>query len=420
MRIDRLYVKNFRNFAESQFYFNQHFTVVIGVNGRGKSSILHALRVAAGTYLLGIPTAAKRHIQADEVRVIPSPSGKSIRPAPGEVVVEAEGEVGSYIGYWRRRLPQGAKRTTSGWDDVGAVRLQAQSKSQKINEQGLEEIDNPVIAYFGTGRYWAPAHKRAPKFPGKQILRDGYYDWADLKSGSFKYLSWRTAYAALLADNRESPGLDTAFDEAILTAIPYINQLYIDSEYGLWVKAKVEDVQYDLLPLHYQSDGIKMMTQMVAELAYRCVTLNGHHGAEAVRASHGLVLIDELDLHLHPNWQRHVVADLRKAFPNIQFVATTHSPFIVQSLATDELINLDGPGPDVAPSALRIDEVAGEVMGVDSPYSEASEQAEQEAFVQLSDPIPPNPDNLPISNAALRAMQRLELLAKNAERNAAI
>ena len=69
MRIDRLYVKNFRNFAENRFSFNPHFTVVIGVNGRGKSSILHALRVAAGTYLLGIPTAAKRHIQSDEVRM---------------------------------------------------------------------------------------------------------------------------------------------------------------------------------------------------------------------------------------------------------------------------------------------------------------------------------------------------------------
>src|SRR5580704_3859906 len=56
-------------------------------------------------------------------------------------------------------------------------------------------------------------------------------------------------------------------------------------------------------------------------------------------------LIDEVDLHLHPSWQRRVIDDLRRAFPEIQFFATTHSPVIVQSLRAGELIDLDGdPG----------------------------------------------------------------------------
>ena len=53
-----------------------------------------------------------------------------------------------------------------------------------------------------------------------------------------------------------------------------------------------------------------------------------------------LALIDEIDLHLHPRWQRTVVDDLRRAFPQVQFIATTHSPFILQSLPAHAVIDL--------------------------------------------------------------------------------
>jgi predicted ATP-binding protein involved in virulence len=94
-------------------------------------------------------------------------------------------------------------------------------------------------------------------------------------------------------------------------------------------------------PFKHLSDGQKNMVGLVAELAYRCVTLNPHLGRDAVKKSQGIVLIDEIDLHLHPKWQRHIVADLKKIFPCIQFIVTTHSPFIVQSLKAEELIVLD-------------------------------------------------------------------------------
>ncbi len=418
MRIDQLRVENFRNFAASRFEFNPHFTAVIGINGKGKSSILHGLRIAAGAYLLGIPGAPKRHIHPSERRLLPSETGKALVPAEGDVVVEAEGVVENYVGSWRRRLRAGGRQTTASWDDVGAVRTQAEMIAQQINGQGRERVDNLVIAFFGTDRGKVQASKRTPfNFQvGKQILRDGYANWDDLKAGAFNYLTWRAAYPILLAENQEFAGLEEAFNEAIYTAVPYVKAVRFDGQH-LWLRVQVEETSYPMLPLALQSDGIQMMVQLVAELAYRCVTLNGHHGAEAVRRSKGLVLIDELDLHLHPNWQRHVVADLKKAFPNIQFVATTHSPFIVQSLAADEVLNLDGPGPDVDPSDLRIDEVAANVMGVESPYSEESAREEAAATEALQHPAPDAAD-IPISNPALRAILRLEMLARQAERDA--
>jgi predicted ATP-binding protein involved in virulence len=90
------------------------------------------------------------------------------------------------------------------------------------------------------------------------------------------------------------------------------------------------------------SDGYRNLIGMVADIAYRCIKLNPHLGENVISHTPGIVLIDDLDLHLHPNWQKRIVADLKNIFTSIQFVATTHSPFIVQSLKADELINLDG------------------------------------------------------------------------------
>lgn len=104
---------------------------------------------------------------------------------------------------------------------------------------------------------------------------------------------------------------------------------------------------------------------MVADIAYRCIKLNPHLGDDAVSLTPGLVLIDELDLHLHPNWQKRIVSDLKTVFKNIQFVATTHSPFIVQSLKSDELINLDEvKGLDYDPNKYSVEEISENEMGV--------------------------------------------------------
>lgn len=115
------------------------------------------------------------------------------------------------------------------------------------------------------------------------------------------------------------------------------------------------------------------MAGLVAEIAYRCVMLNDHLGVNAVVESKGLVMIDEIDMHLHPNWQRQVVNDLKSAFPNIQFIATTHSPFIVQSVKQQELINLD-PATAADPNTLSLEEVATDIMGVENTRSEFYQQ----------------------------------------------
>lgn len=107
------------------------------------------------------------------------------------------------------------------------------------------------------------------------------------------------------------------------------------------------------------------MIAMVGDLAFKAAQLNPHLGADVLNQTPGIVLIDELDLHLHPRWQRHVVEDLRRMFPEVQFIATTHSPFVVQSLRDGELQPLDAQSiPETG--NLSLEEIS-RLMGVKDP-----------------------------------------------------
>lgn len=85
------------------------------------------------------------------------------------------------------------------------------------------------------------------------------------------------------------------------------------------------------------SDGYKRLVNMVTDLAFRCALLNqGIYGEEACLKTTGTVLIDEVDLHLHPTLQSVVIQGLRFAFPELRFIVTTHAPMVMTSIKSDD------------------------------------------------------------------------------------
>ena len=116
------------------------------------------------------------------------------------------------------------------------------------------------------------------------------------------------------------------------------------------------------------------MVAIAADLAIKAAMLNPQLAERALEMTPGVVLIDELDLHLHPKWQRRIVADLRRTFPMLQFICTSHSPFLIQSLQSgEELIVLNGK--TVADLGhLPIERIAQEIMGVN--HTEVSQEYE--------------------------------------------
>lgn len=96
------------------------------------------------------------------------------------------------------------------------------------------------------------------------------------------------------------------------------------------------------IPFEGLSNGYRDVIRIVADIATRICILNPYLTEEILRRNPGVVIIDELDLSLHPGWQRGIVNTLTGIFPKVQFICTSHSPFIVQSLQNGQLISMEG------------------------------------------------------------------------------
>jgi predicted ATP-binding protein involved in virulence len=379
MRIDKIRIKNFKGFEEETFSLNPQFTIFIGDNAKGKTSVLDALAVAAGSFLRGIDVAKleSRSIDKSEIRVL-TKDGQPLPQLPVEI--HAFGDVngkGIDEGWWRTVDKISPKKTNTTY--VKAKNIQKVAEEMlKLSRSGSNVIF-PVIAYHGTGRLSAEhEEKKAVYKKSGEGVSQAYINCLSPKSSSKEFLSWYKTYEDEIRkfDQDSDKLLLKTFNNTIISMIP--DNHWQDMAYsfaaedltGIFVtpSGKKEKLQFRQL-----SDGYRNIIGMAADIAYRCIKLNPHLGEKAVKDTPGIVLIDELDLHLHPNWQRRIVNDLKKAFPKIQFVATTHSPFIIQSLKSEELIILDEQiKKDGDPDMKGIEDVAANEMGVeDVPRSEA-------------------------------------------------
>ena len=174
--------------------------------------------------------------------------------------------------------------------------------------------------------------------------------------------SWRPGYHAV--------------KRAILRCVPDSDNLWYDGDLGeLVLSIGGEPRTFTNL-----SAGQRMMVALIADIAIKAVAQNAylvqeaqlHTGddslPEVLQRTPGLVLIDELDAHLHPRWQQRVVDDLKLTFPTIQFVCTSHSPFVIQSLEVGELRSLEPGGAALVEYADRsIEDIAEDIQRVDVP-----------------------------------------------------
>ena len=147
-----------------------------------------------------------------------------------------------------------------------------------------------------------------------------------------------------------------------------------------------------ILRVDQLSDGVKNMLAMVADIAYRCVLLNSHLGSQAAQQTPGIVMIDEVDMHLHPSWQQTVLSSLTTAFPNIQFIVTTHSPQVLSTvhrenirlLGTNEAGQMTVSEPLADSYGEPSNDVLQAIMHVD-PQPPVPEKAQLERLTELVD-----------------------------------
>lgn len=170
----------------------------------------------------------------------------------------------------------------------------------------------------------------------------------------------------------------------------------VDSD-GPWLRR--DDGAGAMFPLHQMSDGFRTVVALVLDMVWRMHSAygnldlrwrDGEQGPEPYLPHSGVVLIDEIDAHLHVSWQRRIGEWLKAHFPAIQFIVTTHSPYICQAADERGLIRLPGPDepkpPEVVSEALwkRIvygtgdDAALSDLFGLDTPYSDEAQELRRE------------------------------------------
>lgn len=112
----------------------------------------------------------------------------------------------------------------------------------------------------------------------------------------------------------------------------------------LEVAYQYKDRKWMRMPINQLSDGYKSIVSLVADIAYRMAVLNPQLLRNVCKETEGIVLIDEVDLHLHPTWQQRILGDLREIFPKVQFIVTTHAPAVISTVKSENIILLNDGG----------------------------------------------------------------------------
>jgi predicted ATP-binding protein involved in virulence len=365
MRIDSLLLENFKGFERRELTFHPQFNLIVGENGTGKTSVLDALSIAMGSWLLGLRGYDSRHIRPDDVRLRNFASESAVtweRQFP--CIVESRGAVQGESLTWRRTLNGEGGRTTYG--EARNIKTIAEVTDAKVRSG--EDVILPLISYYGTGRLWNAPREQAqvsgekgpPKGTTSRLA--GYRNSVDPRLSVAEMVAWLARQAWLTFQERgQETATYRAVREALVRNVHGAREITFDAKLGEVVVRFDDDEQQ---PFTNLSDGQRCMLAVVGDIAQKAATLNPRLNGSVLGETPGVVLIDELDLHLHPKWQRHVIEDLRTTFPRIQFFCTTHSPFLIQSLRSgEELVMLDGQ-PTAQVADLSVEEIARGIQGV--------------------------------------------------------
>lgn len=375
MKIRRLHIENFRGFSEADFRFDDSLAVVVGNNATGKTTLLQALQVALGAWLASLQQAQQlppdkaytrnfsntdvlRRYSAEQRDYIVSDRATKVEV---EAVLSADTVSEPRTMNWSRVYKHG--RVADIRRSAGELKAYVDELADK--RQHDIHVVMPVILSFGVNRIDNQYRDAVKKLRRATRLERAYksalQEAVDFRSA----YDWLYRYDRAIEESTEFEGTREAFLHALTEAIPALGDIHIDSKnHELSARVAITGLEPEYHTYDTMSDGMKAMLNIVAEIAYRCVLLNGFLGREAVHETPGVVIIDELDIYLHPRWQRHILADLRRAFPKIQFIVSSHSPFIIQSVKTENIITLDGATDATDPLYRSIEEIAEREMNM--------------------------------------------------------
>lgn len=391
MYLKQLSLGNYRCFESLQIDFHPELTVLIAPNGSGKTTVLDAARVALWPYVkgfdLGSQTGKGATIQISDVRLAPQADGNMEPQLPSRIAASGTWEAGSVERTWA----QTRERMKPGTNTLGDAETKRVTAFANVLEKQVRSASSPVtlplVSYLGTSRLW---------FEGRftSIAEDVALNTSDYSrtsgylnclsySSSFKaftawygwiFRSYREEQIRALEQKRPLDDSGQRFATVIEVITRAVDTLVTEATgwHGLEYKASqhqqlvMHHERFGSMPVDMLSDGLRNAIAMVADLAFRAYKLNPHLGADAARQTPGIALIDEVDMFLHPSWQQTIAGALRKAFPRLQFIVTTHSPQVLSTVRRENIrvLSPDQSGNIIAtePMARTYGEPSGDVM----------------------------------------------------------
>ncbi len=325
MKIKKLLLDNFRCFDRLEVQLAEKVNLLIGNNGSGKSTILDALSIGLGTISTHLPLVKGISIKMNDLRHINDQKMPYCRVHSASFN-DVEWDV-------TRRKDKSAKVSQQIPQSKGLSKLKSYLDANVIDKYNASlDFEMPLFAYYGVSRaVLQPLNKKIIR---RKLTRfDSLSGSLGTQSRFHTGFSWfyqKENEEQRLQKERKSFNVSLKELDVVRTAITTIFPDLTEPEIKMnplrfTVRKDGEDFTLDQL-----SDGYKTMLGLIVDLGSRFATANP--GLKNPLEADAVVMIDEIDLHLHPTWQQRVIGDMIRTFPRTQFILTTHSPYIVEAL----------------------------------------------------------------------------------------
>ncbi len=379
--LEKLTLINYRRFSKKEFELDPNMNVLIGSNASGKTTVLEAACVMLGAYLAAyknyVPSRFVFNISEWDVhRKLQKTAQSDVLISPN--IAQYPCVIGTNLMMdeahfpYRRVLEKKDGRTK--FDGNNPMQKQVVKWEEMLSAADGSDKDTvlPLVLYLSSARLWNE-DKNSQREEGIPGRTDAYYRCLDKKRGTlftFNYIKKLVEISA-----QEKKGVDFPAYTLIMDAIRRSVKDELKPGQTIEYSSRYDGlalVEKDgtWIPFDGLSDGYRGVIKIVADIATRMCILNPYLKEEALNKTPGIVVIDELDLSLHPSWQRRIVKILTELFPKVQFICASHSPFIIQSLKEGQLISMDGEIDDEY-AGQSIEDIAEDIMGIDNPqYSD--------------------------------------------------